>query len=166
MTLSDLIKDAVDQFGPEKMRMPVIVALCISCVYEVASPVINKYIFNDIEFAVFLAGLITLDTLTGVWKAYKLNRVSSKRFGAVITKVLVYGIFSIVIHALESFSDKDMVKSAFDWLGSFGYAAMMVREAISVIENLGAIQKGLIPSWILNKLKDFDEDGKFNDPSA
>jgi phage-related holin len=163
--MTDIITDLTEQFGAEKMKVPVFIAMCVSCFIEFANPIATKYLFQDVEFAIFLACLVALDTFTGVWKAFKLKKISSKGFGSVITKVLVYGIFAIVLHALEAFSDKEMVKIAFDWIGTFGYAAMMVREAISVIENLGAIQADLIPSWILKKLKDFDDDGKFNDPA-
>jgi len=95
-------------------------------------------------------------------KAWKRGTVSSQGFTGVMLKVFVYGAFVIVLHGLESFSEKAAVQMAFDWVGTLGYAAVLVREAISIIENLGAIKKGLIPEWILAKLKDFDEDGNIN----
>jgi hypothetical protein len=41
------------------------------------------------------------------------------------------------------------------------YAALVVREAISIIENLGVIKPGLIPLWILKRLKQYDNEGTF-----
>ena len=162
MTMTDIIRDISEQFGYEKMVVPIMCAVGVSTFVEFVDPYVSEFVFNDFRFAAFLAILVMLDTVTGVWKAIKLKKVSSKGFGSVITKVLVYGIFAIVLHILETFSDKDVVKFAFDWIGTAGYVAMLVRESISVIENLGAIQSDLIPSWILKKLKDFDDDGKFD----
>lgn len=162
MTMTDIIRDISEQFGYDKIVVPILCAIGVSSFIEFADPYISEFVFSDFRFAVFLAILIALDTITGLWKAIKLRKVSSKGFGSVITKVLVYSIFAIVLHVLEAFSDKDVVKVAFDWIGTTGYVAMIVRESISVIENLGAIQANLIPTWILRKLKDFDDDGKFD----
>lgn len=160
--MTDIIRDISEQFGYDKMVVPILCAIGVSSFVEFADPYISEFVFSDLRFAVFLSILIALDTITGLWKAIKLKKVSSKGFGSVITKVLVYSIFAIVLHVLETFSDKDVVKVAFDWIGTTGYVAMIVRESISVIENLGAIQANLIPTWILRKLKDFDDDGKFD----
>jgi hypothetical protein len=41
------------------------------------------------------------------------------------------------------------------------YAALLVRESISIIENIGAIKPDLLPKWILKRLKSFDDKGQF-----
>ena len=39
----------------------------------------------------------------------------------------------------------------------------MVREAISIVENIGEIKPDLLPAWVLSRLKKFDESGQFKD---
>jgi hypothetical protein len=39
---------------------------------------------------------------------------------------------------------------------------MMVRETISIGENIEAIQPGTLPKWLVKRLKDFDDDGQIN----
>ena len=156
MKLIDLHHGLVSQIEPIKFKLPIIGALIFTPLIEV----FGKYLFSDWEFLIFLTLLIVLDTITGFVKALKRGQVSSEGFTGIILKVFVYGVFVIILHILQSFSDKPLVISTFDWIGTGGYAAVMVRESISIIENLGAIKPNLIPTWILKKLKDFDETGK------
>jgi hypothetical protein len=37
----------------------------------------------------------------------------------------------------------------------------MVRESISILENIGSIRPELIPQWVLKKLKQYDRTGRF-----
>jgi len=156
--MNDISQGIAEQFSVPKFKLPMIVAAMMLPFLEF----FKEFIFNDWKFLAFMAVLIVLDTITGVVKAWKRGTVSSQGFTGVMLKVFVYGAFVIVLHVLESFSDKAAIQVAFDWVGTLGYAAVLVREAISIIENLGAIKKGLIPEWILAKLKDFDEDGNIN----
>lgn len=150
---------AQDFLNFAKFKLP----LCVSAILVPAMQLFEKYIFNDWEFIGFLIVLIALDTITGVWKHYKLNTVSSQGFGRFMVKVIVYGIFLIVVHVLGNFSDKPLVEEIFSWVDTLCYGAIVVRESISIIENLGAIQPGLIPVWVLKKLKQFDNEGKFEE---
>ena len=156
MKLIDLHHGIVNQIEPIKFKLPIIGALIFTPLIEL----FGKYVFADWEFLIFLTLLIVLDTITGFVKALKRGQVSSEGFTGIILKVCVYGVFVIILHVLQSFSDKPLVIATFDWIGTGGYAAVMVRESISIIENLGAIKPNLIPTWILKKLKDFDETGK------
>lgn len=123
----------------------------------------EKYLFSDWQFLVFLMVLIGIDTATGFWKHWKLNSVSSKGFAAFFQKVIVYAVFLILTHGLKNFTVAGAVNGLFSWVDNLFYAAIMVREAISIIENLGVIRPGLLPNWILAKLKSFDETGKTQD---
>jgi hypothetical protein len=120
---------------------------------------IQKYIFADVDIAIFIAILITLDTGLGVWKGLKYNRFSSFRFNDVIEKVVLYGIFLIFVHICTHFNEGKSWLS--DWFDTVGYSIVIVREGISLIENIGAIRPNILPAWILKRLKDFDEKGKF-----
>jgi toxin secretion/phage lysis holin len=155
MRMSDFAHGLAEQISPLKFKAALIAAVFIAPILEA----FGKFVFDDWQFLIFLAVMVSLDTVTGVVKAWKRGEVSSNGFTGVILKVFVYGVFVIVLHVLSSFSDKDLVRAAFDWVGTFGYAAVIVRESISIIENLGAIKSGLIPAWILKRLKDFDENG-------
>jgi toxin secretion/phage lysis holin len=155
MKVIDVYNGIVNQIEPIKFKAPLIAAVVFAPILEL----FGKYVFSDWEFLIFLTIVVILDTVTGVVKAWKNGNVSSEGFTGVILKVFVYSVFVILIHVMQSFSHKPLVIATFDWIGTFGYAAVIVREAISIIENLGAIQKGLIPEWILRRLKDFDDNG-------
>lgn len=158
MKMIDVIDGIAEQINPYKFKLPILGAMIIAPLLDA----FGVFVFNDWEFLAFLAVLVFLDTVTGVMKAWKRGVLSSSGFTGVMLKVFVYGVFVIVLHVLESFSQKESVKLVFDWIGTFGYAAVLVRESISIIENLGAIKSGIIPEWILTKLKDFDQDGNIN----
>lgn len=159
MKMTDISQGIAEQFSVPKFKLPMIAAAIMLPFLEF----FKEFIFNDWKFLVFLAVFIVVDTATGVAKAWKRGKVSSEGFTGVLIKVFVYSAFVIVLHGLESFSDKAAIQMTFDWVGSLGYAAVLVREAISIIENIGAIKTGVIPPWILKRLKDFDEDGKINE---
>jgi toxin secretion/phage lysis holin len=156
MTMNELVQGVAHQLAPMKFKLPMLVALFIAPILDAFA----TFVFDDWKFLIFLGVLVFLDTVTGVVKAWKRCVVSSHGFTGVILKVFVYGVFVIVLHVLAKFSEKEAVQVAFDWVGTFGYAAVIVRESISIIENLGAIKPGLIPEWILKRLRDFDETGK------
>lgn len=140
-----------------KMKMPLFIAFTWASV----SSVFNTYIFNDWSFLIYLVILICFDTFLGVWKALKYGDLNSARFGGLVIKSVLYAIFLVVIHNLTNFSNNDITKAIFSWVEELCYAALLVREAISIIENIGAIKPDLLPVWILKRLKSFDENGKF-----
>jgi toxin secretion/phage lysis holin len=105
--------------------------------------------------------MIAIDTMLGIWKAWKYSVLSSSRFGGMIIKSVLYAFFLIVVHNLTNFSTNELTKSLFLWVEELCYAALLVREAISIVENIGAIKPDLLPKWILKRLKSFDEKGQF-----
>ncbi|MFZ4705553.1 MAG: phage holin family protein [Bacteroidales bacterium] len=123
--------------------------------------VLNKYFFADWEFLKFLMVLIGLDTITGFWRAVKRRELSSRAWGGVIEKVIVYATFVIVIHVLVHYRVSGAPVKVFAWLNQVAYAALMAKEALSIVENLGAINNNLLPRWVLRWLREFDKTGKF-----
>jgi hypothetical protein len=99
--------------------------------------------------------LVLLDTITGFWKHLKLKRLSSEGWGKFVVKVIIYWMFIKLV-------DKLIVADILEFVGDLMLSGLIVREAISVIENMGVIYPGIIPAWILKKLKDFEDDGEFN----
>lgn len=118
--------------------------------------IIEKYLYKDWSFLIWLFILIGIDTTTGIWKAYKKKEISSKSFGQVITKTIIYGIFLIVIHALQNYTINNVSNTIFDWVASIAMGTLIVREAISIFENLASIAPNMFPvEWIV-KLKGID----------
>lgn len=135
--------------------------ICASAAWATVAQLFNQYVFDDWEFLPFVIVLVILDTLTGVWKSLKFGSFSSYSFGGFMTKVILYAIYLFVLHGLTNFSSKDSVMSLFTWVEQLGYAAIIVRESVSIVENIGAISPKLIPTWILKRLRQFDKNGEF-----
>ena len=125
--------------------------------------VVEKYLFSDWQFLYFLLVIIFLDTALGVWKNLKTKTLSSRGFAGFFEKITLYAVFLIVTHVLVSFKIADSQLPVFAWIDDVFYSAIIVREIISVIENIGAIKPDLIPAWILAYLKKFDTSGKLTD---
>lgn len=107
------------------------------------------------ELITGLATLIIIDTFLGVWKHTKLGTISSSGFGSFAGKVIIYVLFEKTVEQIAGIK-------ILEWTGDVLISALLIREAISIIENMASIRPELIPGWILKRLKDFDEDGKIN----
>lgn len=125
---------------------------------------IEKYIFADWQFLVFLFILIVIDTLTGIAKHWKKKTVSSRGFGSLFTKVATYIIFLITVHILKHFTVGGSANSVFAWVDSFAYSAVVVREVVSVCENLTAIHPDIIPAAFTKRLKQVTEESSLIKP--
>lgn len=124
---------------------------------------VEKYLFNDWQFLSALFVLVMLDTVLGIWKNLKTKSLSSRGFAGFFEKIGLYASFLIVTHILVNFKINDKSIGVFEWIDNVFYSAIMVREAISILENIGAIKPDLIPKWILVYLRKFDETGKLSD---
>jgi phage-related holin len=135
----------------------------LSLVLSPLTALIQKYVFADWQFVGFLITLIFFDTVLGLVCALRQHHISSAGFGRVIIKIALYGVFLIVIHVLTNFKVDGEKSSLFSWFKSVGYGILLLREAISIVENICKLYPGLLPSWILQRLKDFDSSGKLID---
>lgn len=129
----------------------------------ITAPIVElfeKYVFNDWQFAIYLSILIVVDTFLGVWKSWKMRNISSTGFARLFTKVIIYFFFLVVTHVATHFQD-GVANEIFAWFDTIAYSAIVVREIISIIEKMGAISPNLIPKWLLAKLQQFDNTGKF-----
>ena len=122
----------------------------------------QEYFFDAWDFALFLVIMVIVDTITGIWAAYQRGELSSSPMGKVFTKLILYALVLIVLHGLESFPKDDMTKTIFSYSTSVGFAALIGREALSVIENIAKIKPDLLPPWIRKRLKQFNDTGNFN----
>lgn len=111
------------------------------------------------DIVVNIALFLVIDTILGVWKHIKKGTVSSEGWGKFITKFIIYFLLIKVV-------DKIATIKLLGWSGDLFLSGILIHEAISIIENMGAIYPGVIPPWILKKLKDFDDDGEVNNSST
>lgn len=125
--------------------------------------VFEQYIFSDWQFAYFLIIIIAVDTVLGTYKAWKSKSLESRAYGRLFEKVLLYGCVLIMTNVLVTFTISGVATGMFNWLDDALYCGIMVREAISIVENVAEIKPDLLPAWVVRRLKKFDESGKLKD---
>ena len=122
---------------------------------------VERFMFSDWNFLIrFLIPLMVLDTMLGMYKAIKKKCLSSKLFGMVLEKIAIYGIVLILANVLTDYEVAGEQNSIMYWFDDFVYAALMVKESISILENIGDIRPNLLPRRILELLKEYDLKGK------
>ena len=124
---------------------------------------IEKYLYSDWDFFKFFFPLIVMDTAAGVIKNWKYGTLSNSAWGKIIWKLLTYGFILILAHIITHFTVEGKVVIVFSYFDEAIYSALVVKESISILENVGAINKNLVPKWLLQRLKQFDTSGKFSD---
>jgi toxin secretion/phage lysis holin len=121
----------------------------------------ERFLFNDWAFLQFLIILVIIDTLLSVVKNWKLKTASSHGFAKLFIKAVIYGAFLAMVHGLKYYTVNGHPNAFFNWIDDLAYAAIMVREALSIVENIAAIDDRIIPKWFIKRLSQFNEDGKF-----
>lgn len=116
----------------------------------------EKYVFGDWEFVKYLVVLVVIDTVLGFSKHYIKHDISSKAYGMIAKKIVSYSIVMIVAHVVATFRVGGEQIESLVWFRYFACSALMVREAISIIENLEVISPGFIPQSIVRRLSEFD----------
>ena len=116
----------------------------------------EKYVFGDWEFVKYLVVLVVIDTVLGFSKHYIKHDISSKAYGMIAKKIVSYSIVMIVAHVVATFKVGGEQIESLVWFRYFACSALMVREAISIIENLEVISPGFIPKSIVRRLSEFD----------
>lgn len=120
-----------------------------------------KYIYQDWEFAKWIAVAIALDTLLGMAKAFIHKDLSSEEFWRRFWKKIVgYLALLILSNILTNYTVGGEVVGATQWIGTYLCSYMLIREAISVLENVNAIVP-IAPRWLLERMKDFNEKGEY-----
>ncbi len=111
-----------------------------------------------------LLELVLIDTVLGVWKHFKAKTISSSGFGSFVTKIIIYWLFVRAADQLAHIKVSEF--ASLDWTGDLLISGLLIRESISILENMEAIRPGIIPNWITKRLKDFEDDGKLNDSDS
>lgn len=144
----------------KNLKLVCIVALPLNVILNV--DFFRIYVFSDWEFVKWLAVLLVVDTALGIIKHWFTNDISSKGYGMVGKKLIVYSAVMILAHVLSSFTVNNLPVTTLQWFGSFGCTVLMVREGLSIIENIEAILPGFFPKSIVSRLKDFNSEKKDN----
>lgn len=131
------------------------------------SPFVNwieKYVFHDWEFVKYLIIMICIDTAISWVYHIKEKDFSSKGFGMIFVKLFSYFALLSVGHVLSSYTVDGNASETFSWINSLICTSLLIRESISIVENVSKLNPNLVPLWLRKVLKDFDENGCINKP--
>ena len=126
------------------------------------TPIVNwfeKYVFHDWEFIKYLVVLIVIDTVVSWVFHIKQKDFSSKGFGMILVKLFSYVALLTLGHVLSSFTIQNDEVTTFTWINSLICTSLLIREGISIVENVSKLNPNFVPSWLRKVLKDFDENG-------
>lgn len=134
-----------------------VAALPLTTVFEF----VDRYLYSDWDFARSIVILIVIDTILSVVKHIIHKDASSEDFWVGTSKkIFVYALLMITANVLTTNTVHESAMGTTTWLGDYLCVAMVVREAISIVENSNAIVPWL-PKNILKRLKDFGEEGEY-----
>lgn len=140
-------------------RLPVmsmIFALPLSIIAD-----IGRYFYQDWEFAKWIGVAVTVDTLLGIVKHLVHKDASSEDFWSKFCKkIFVYMILLIIANVLTNYTVGGNVIGTTQWMGTYLCTYMIVRECISVMENVNAIYP-IFPKSIIKRFKDFNDKGEY-----
>ena len=84
----------------------------------------ERYVFGDWEFVRFLVVLITLDTVLGFICHWIAHDISSRAFGMIVRKLLVYSSVMVLGHVMSQFSVGGEPVDSFVWFRYFACSAL------------------------------------------
>ena len=120
-----------------------------------------QYIYQDWEFAKWIGIAIGIDTLLGIIIHIIYKDFSSEDFWSKFAKkIFIYIVLLILSNILINYTVNGHVVGTTQWFGEYLCVAMLLREAISVLENINAIYP-VLPPWILKRMKDFNDSGEY-----
>jgi phage-related holin len=119
--------------------------------------IIETFIFQDWTFLAFLSVLVMLDTALGFLVHWLKGTISSKGFSNLFVKIIIYFSMLILTHVLTHFMVDGQVLRLFSFFDEAVLSAIILRESISIVENVAILNPNLVPSWLVSKLKSFEE---------
>jgi len=120
-----------------------------------------QYVYRDWEFAKWIALAILIDTVVSIAKHWLHKDISSETFWAKFAKkIFVYMMLLITSNLLSNYTVGGHVIGSTRWIGEYLCVFMLIREAISILENINAIMP-IVPKWLLRRLKDFNDNGEY-----
>ena len=121
----------------------------------------SRYLYQDWEFARWIAVAVALDTVLGVIKHLLHKDASSESvFSKFGKKIAVYIVLLILSNVLINYTVQGSIIGPTQWIGSYLCVFMMVREGFSCVENIQAIYP-IFPTSFVRRLKDFNDRGEY-----
>ena len=122
---------------------------------------VMKYVYQDWEFAKWIAVAVAIDTMAGIVKHWCRKDISSEEFWTKFSKkIFVYIILLILSNILSNYEVRGHIVGPTQWISEYLCVFMIIREAISILENVNAIMP-IVPKWLLRRLRDFNEKGEY-----
>lgn len=139
-----------------------IISAAITAVPLTALSNISAYLMQDWEFARWVAVLIVIDTFLSVVKHFVFKDVSSDEFWkGFFRKIVCYLALMMLSNVLAHYTVDGQAVGSTEWMSKYLCVFMIVREAISIMENINAIYP-MFPENVLRKFRDFDDDGRYS----
>jgi phage-related holin len=135
------------------------VQFLLSAVLMPIIALVQRYIFADWEFMKFLLVLVAIDTMLSLYRHYHSNSINSKRFAIIIPKLIGYLLLLILSHVIVHFTVEGEQNSLFAWFQTFCYSAIIVREALSILEHFSLLFPSIVPKTILKRLRTIEKGG-------
>lgn len=106
----------------------------------IVAGIVEKFLFNNWDFLIWLVVAMVLDFATGVTKAWVRGEVAtSKGFRNTVAKGIQYGAFLIITHVLINFSTVGKKFENLAVIGDLAYTFLILIEIKSVYENIVAM---------------------------
>lgn len=122
-----------------------------------------KYIYQDWEFFKWIVVAISIDTLVSLVKHWMHKDISSEEFWHKFAKkIFVYIMLLILSNLVNNYTVNGHLIGSTQWIGEYLCVFMLLREGISIMENVNAIMP-VVPAWLLRRLKDFNDKGEYVD---
>lgn len=134
---------------------PVAFAVTIA---EYLIPWTEKYLFGDIRTVWFLLVLIAVDTVLGLYLAWKRKQLKSVRFARVFGKFLTYMGMLIAAFAVTEMGGAGPDSLLFQGMRWMIVSFIAIREFLSIAEKSTALGYGP-PKWLLQRLQDYIDSG-------
>ena len=142
------------------MAMKTIIALIGALPFTFAVNML-QYIYRDWEFAKWICIAVVVDTAVSLFKHWTVKDLSSEDFWVKFSrKIFVYICLLILSNLLTNYTVNGHLVGSTQWIGEYLCVYMLIREAISILENVNAVMP-IVPVWLLRRLKDFNENGEY-----
>jgi len=142
------------------MKIVTVISLVVALPLSIGAEIM-RYVYQDWEFAKWIGMAVAVDTLLGILKHLVHKDASSESFFAKFSKkIAVYILLLILANILTNFTVNGSTMGATDWMGTYLCVYMLVREAISVMENANAVIP-IFPKSFIKRFKDFNENGEY-----
>lgn len=137
--------------------------LMIAAFFATIKGLVEVYLFNDFQYVVYLFTLVMIDSLLGAYAAWIKKEFSANGFGKFVQKMLIYSSFLVMTFVLMNFKIEGKQIGLFGWLDDVLYCSLILREAISIIENAARINTSLVPKFLISRLKKLKDQIENND---